>query len=126
MKILQLLPSAFPWIVLSASFLALVHPPIFTWFSGNLITLGLGGIMLGMGLALELKDFKQVTKTPSWILTGFLLQFTLMPFFGWLLGILFELPPFFCGRIDIGVLLSGRYSFKCNSFSLPFEFGTFC
>ena len=101
MKILQLLPSAFPWIVLSASFLALVHPPIFTWFSGNLITLGLGGIMLGMGLTLELKDFKQVTKTPSWILTGFLLQFTLMPFFGWLLGILFDLPPFFA----VGLIL---------------------
>ncbi|MDA9036512.1 bile acid:sodium symporter family protein [Flavobacteriaceae bacterium] len=101
MKILQLLPSAFPWIVLSASCLALLHPPFFTWFSGNLITLGLGGIMLGMGLTLQLKDFKQVTKTPSWIFTGFLLQFTLMPFFGWLLGILFELPPFFA----VGLIL---------------------
>ena len=101
MKTLQLLPNAFPWIVISASFLALINPPIFTWFSGNLITLGLGGIMLGMGLTLEFKDFKQVTKTPSWILTGFLLQFTLMPFFGWLLGVLFELPPFFA----VGLIL---------------------
>lgn len=95
------MPNAFPWIILSASFLALISHPVFTWFSGNLITLGLCGIILGMGLTFELKDFKQVTKTPSWVLTGFLLQFTLMPFFGWLFGVLFDLPPFFA----VGLIL---------------------
>jgi len=37
--------------------LALFHSLIFTWFSGNLITLGLAAIMLKMGLSLELKNF---------------------------------------------------------------------
>ena len=92
---------AFPWIVLSASFLALYHPPIFTWFSGNWISLGLGGIMLGMGLTFRWEDFRRVTHTPNWILTGLLLQFTVMPFFGWLLGKVFDLPPFF----SVGLIL---------------------
>ena len=57
--------------------------------------------MLGMGLTLSLSDFRGVTQAPSWILTGFFLQFTVMPFFGWLLGHLFDLPPFFA----VGLIL---------------------
>jgi bile acid:Na+ symporter, BASS family len=95
LRIFNHIPGVFPWIVLSASCLALYHPPVFTWFSGNWITLGLGGIMLGMGLTLRWEDFRRVTQTPKWVLTGLFLQFTVMPFFGWLLGKLFELPPFF-------------------------------
>ncbi|MEC7619224.1 MAG: bile acid:sodium symporter family protein [Bacteroidota bacterium] len=101
MRIFNHIPSAFPWIVLSASCLSLLYPPIFTWFSGNLITLGLGGIMLGMGLTLRLEDFLQVTRTPKWVMTGLFLQFTVMPFFGWLLGKVFDLTPFFA----VGLIL---------------------
>ena len=101
MRIFNIIPSAFPWIVLSGSLLAIIYPPIFTWFSGNLITLGLGGIMLGMGLTLRLSDFHQVKQTPSWLMMGFFLQFTVMPFFGWLLGYIFNLPPFFA----VGLIL---------------------
>ena len=57
--------------------------------------------MLGMGLTLRISDFRRVTQTPSWVLTGFFLQFTVMPFFGWLLGHLFNLPPFFA----VGLIL---------------------
>ncbi len=81
--------------------LALYHPPSFTWFSGSLITLGLGGIMLGMGITLQWKDFKEVVRTPSWVLFGVALQFTVMPFLGWILGKIFELPPFFA----VGLIL---------------------
>ena len=101
MRIINHIPAAFPWIVLSASCLALYHPPIFTWFSGNWITLGLGGIMLGMGLSLRLEDFRRVTQTPKWVMTGLFLQFTVMPFLGWLLGKAFDLPPFFA----VGLIL---------------------
>lgn len=51
--------------------------------------------MLGMGLTLRLEDFRRVRQTPKWVLTGLFLQFTVMPFLGWLLGKVFELPPFF-------------------------------
>lgn len=101
MQIFNHIPGAFPWIVLSASCLALFHPPIFTWFSGQWITLGLGGIMLGMGLTLRWEDFRRVTQTPKWVLTGLFLQFTVMPFMGWLLAKAFDLPPFFA----VGLIL---------------------
>ena len=101
MQIFNHIPGAFPWIVLSASCLALCHPPFFTWFSGQWITLGLGGIMLGMGLTLRWEDFRRVTQTPKWVLTGLFLQFTVMPFMGWLLAKAFDLPPFFA----VGLIL---------------------
>ncbi|MDG1290934.1 MAG: bile acid:sodium symporter family protein [Flavobacteriaceae bacterium] len=101
MQIFNHIPGAFPWIVLTTSSLSLYHPPIFTWFSGQWITLGLGGIMLGMGLTLRWEDFRRVTQTPKWVLTGLLLQFTVMPFMGWLLARAFDLPPFFA----VGLIL---------------------
>jgi len=85
----------FPLWVSLCAFLALLKPELFTWFAGPWITYGLGGIMLGMGLTLKWSDFTQVLKTPSWVVFGMLLQFTVMPLLGWGLGILFELPPFF-------------------------------
>ena len=54
-----------------------------------------------MGLTLRLVDFRRVTHTPRWVMTGLLLQFTVMPFFGWLLGKVFDLPPFFA----VGLIL---------------------
>ena len=101
MRVFNVIPTAFPWIVSFGALLAMIYPPIFTWFSGNLITIGLGGIMLGMGLTLRLSDFYQVKQTPSWLLIGFFLQFTVMPLFGWLLGYVFNLPPFF----SVGLIL---------------------
>ena len=91
----------FPLWVSAAALIALVEPSVFTWFSGSWITYGLGGIMLGMGLTLSWNDFALVAKTPSWVVLGMLLQFTVMPLLGWGLGILFQLPPFFA----VGLIL---------------------
>ena len=91
----------FPLWVSAAAFVALVEPSVFKWFSGPWITYGLGGIMLGMGLTLSWNDFALVAKTPSWVVLGMLLQFTVMPLLGWGLGILFQLPPFFA----VGLIL---------------------
>lgn len=91
----------FPLWVSAAAVIALIEPSVFTWFSGPWITYGLGGIMLGMGLTLQWSDFAQVAKTPTWVILGMLLQFTVMPFLGWALGILFELPSFFA----VGLIL---------------------
>ena len=83
------------------SFGALLHPPLFTWFQGSMITLGLGGIMLGMGLTLQPADFKQIVRHPKWVLVGVGLQFIVMPSLGWGFGKVFELPPFFA----VGLIL---------------------
>ncbi len=84
-----------------AAALALIHPPLFTWFRGPLITFGLGGIMLSMGLTLQWDEFKTVGKTPKWALLGLILQFSIMPFLGWSLGYIFQLPPYFA----VGLIL---------------------
>lgn len=91
----------FPLWVSLCALLALIKPSWFVWFSGSMITYGLGGIMLGMGLTLRWRDFAEVTKTPTWLLIGMLLQFTVMPILGWGLGVLFNLPPFFA----VGLIL---------------------
>ena len=88
------------WIILF-SFSALLRPEFFTWFSGNLITLGLGIIMLGMGLTLKISDFKILFKNPRWTIIGVLTQFSLMPFLGWTISKAFELPDFFA----VGLIL---------------------
>ena len=91
----------FPLWVSACAMLALVYPPLFTWFSGPWITYGLGGIMLGMGLTLKWNDFSTVIQTPKWIIVGMVLQFTIMPFLGWVLADLFKLPSFFA----VGLIL---------------------
>lgn len=101
MPLLVRLTNLFPlWILLGAS-VALLRPEIFTWFSGPLITLGLGFIMLGMGLTMELEDFRRVLVAPRPILLGVLLQYTIMPALGWACAEVFQLPPL----LAVGLIL---------------------
>ena len=90
---LSLLTSAFPLWVLAAGAAALVRPAWFTWFSGPLITVGLGVIMLSMGMTLGFDDFRRVGRERARVLPGVVLQYTVMPALGWGLGHLFALPP---------------------------------
>tara|TARA_A100001011_G_scaffold382730_1_gene452956 strand:- start:4083 stop:4937 length:855 start_codon:yes stop_codon:yes gene_type:complete len=79
----------------------MLRPEFFTWFSGDLITLGLGIIMLGMGLTLKISDFKTLFKNPRWTIVGVLIQFSVMPFLGWAISKIFQLPDFFA----VGLIL---------------------
>ncbi len=101
MRALALLTSAFPLWVLLASILALYRPELFTWFSGPLITVGLGIIMLGMGVTLRPEDFRRIPKYRRPIALGVLFQYTLMPALGWGIGHLFGLP----GPLAVGLIL---------------------
>lgn len=96
-----LLTNLFPLWLLVASGLALIHPPLFTWFKGPLITAGLGFIMLGMGLTLEVEDFRRVVRQPGRVGLGVFLQFLVMPSLGWGLAHLFKLPP----PLAVGLIL---------------------
>jgi len=98
---LRVFVNLFPLWVILFSFLALLKPQIFTWFSGNMITYGLGIIMLGMGLTLKVNDFKILYKNPKWTIIGVLTQFSVMPFLGWTISKFFELPDFFA----VGLIL---------------------
>jgi len=111
MKITHALTAGFPLWVLAASVIALVHPPVFTWFTGPLITVGLGMIMLGMGLTLTVDDFRRIARFPGPVVTGVALQYLVMPFLGWSLAALFELPtPFAVGLILVSSCPGGTAS----------------
>ena len=86
------LTNLFPlWSVLVAV-VALAWPSAFDWFSGTMIRVGLGIIMLGMGLTLTLADFKRVFLVPLALFCGVGLQFVVMPFLGWGIGHWMNLP----------------------------------
>ncbi len=111
MKLLTTLTSAFPFWVLLASGLALFEPALFTWFSGPLIPIGLGVIMLNMGMTIGFDDFLRIWRERARVLPGVALQYTLMPGLGWTLATLFELPtPFAVGLILVSCCPGGTAS----------------
>ena len=98
-RILSLLTNAFPLWVVAGGVLALVHPPLFTWFSSPFIVWGLAVVMLGMGLTLSVDDFRAVLRMPRAVLLGFLAQYTIMPLLGWGVAKLLRLPPQFAAGL---------------------------
>jgi BASS family bile acid:Na+ symporter len=111
MKILDYITRGFPAWVLTASVIALAYPPSFTWFSGNLITIGLGIIMLGMGVTLTVDDFRRVVKFPGRVLAGVCLQFGVMPLLGWSIAYIYDLPtPLAVGLILVASCPGGTAS----------------
>ena len=87
---LQLFTNAFAlWVTLGAV-LAWIRPDLFTWFKPY-IGPGLGVIMLGMGITLSFKDFKEIFKRPGAIGVGVGAQFIIMPLLGWSLATAFKL-----------------------------------
>ena len=99
---------AFPAWVLVASVLALYRPALFTWFSGILITIGLGAIMLSMGLTLEVDDFRRVATRPGLVGLGVALQYIVMPLLGSTLAWAAGLPtPFAVGLILVSCCPGG-------------------
>ncbi len=91
--------NAFPFWVSLGGISALFYPDLFTWFSGSWIVWGLAAIMLGMGLTLDLDDFKKVLTMPRIILIGFLAQYGIMPFLGWAIAKGMHLPPAFAAGL---------------------------
>ena len=109
--VLAFLINGFPAWVLVASVLALWHPPLFTWFSGPLITVGLAIIMLGMGLALGIDDARRVARRRGALTAGVALQYTVMPGLGWGLAALYDLPtPMAVGLILVACCPGGTAS----------------
>ncbi len=100
-QILDKIVNAFPWILLAFTGIAFLFPEYFLWFQGAWITYSLGGIMLGMGLTLKWEDFLRIFKLPGPILLGTVLQYTIMPLLGYLIGNLLGLSDSYA----IGLIL---------------------
>lgn len=98
---LHYLTNLFPVWVLAGGLLALVYPPLFSWFNDRAIVIGLAVIMLGMGITLSVEDFRRVLLMPKAVAVGFVAQYLIMPFLGWSLAQLFALPS----AMAVGLIL---------------------
>jgi bile acid:Na+ symporter, BASS family len=65
------------------------------------LPLALGIIMLGMGMTLTIDDFRRIVKDPRAVLVGLSAQLVLLPLFGLLLAVGFELRP----ELAVGLML---------------------
>ena len=90
-------------LVLVAAVLALVFPSVFQQIPTTVINYLLGVVMFGMGLTLNLHDFKIVFSRPKDVIIGCLAQFTIMPLLAWILSRAFQLDE----ALALGVVLVG-------------------
>lgn len=90
-------------LVLLAAVLALVFPDSLRQIRPTVINYLLGVVMFGMGLTLNLQDFKIVFSRPKDVIIGCLAQFTIMPLLAWILVRLFSLDE----ALALGVVLVG-------------------
>ena len=90
-------------LVLLAAVAALLWPGVFNGIKPTVINPLLGIIMFGMGLTLNLRDFKIVFSRPKDVIVGCLAQFTIMPLLAWGLSQLFSLDE----ALALGVVLVG-------------------
>ena len=90
-------------LVLAAAVLALAFPDALQQINTKVINYLLGVVMFGMGLTLNLNDFKIVFSRPKDVVIGCLAQFTIMPLLAWGLARLFSLDE----ALALGVVLVG-------------------
>ncbi len=97
------------WIVLAVAAFSLIQPSFFTAVAQikvagqSLTNVLLGVIMFGMGMTLELNDFKIVFSRPKDVLIGCLAQFTIMPLGAFMLAKGLNLD----GGLAVGLVLLG-------------------
>ena len=90
-------------LVLAAALLALTIPNAWQQIPTTVINYLLGVVMFGMGLTLNLMDFKIVFSRPKDVVIGCLAQFTIMPLLAWGLAKVFHLDE----ALALGVVLVG-------------------
>jgi BASS family bile acid:Na+ symporter len=98
---------SFSLLIFAAVVFALCYPaPLVSWGDyrlSTLITPLLQLIMFGMGVSMSLGDFAGVAKMPKLVGIGTALQYTIMPFVGFALTLVFPLEP----EVAAGVILIG-------------------
>ena len=90
-------------LVLASALLAWAFPSALQNIRPTVINYLLGVVMFGMGLTLNLKDFKIVFSRPKDVIIGCLAQYTIMPLLAWGLARLFSLDE----ALALGVVLVG-------------------
>lgn len=102
-KLASLISSNIAIVVFASALIALIYPSLFSVIKTSYINAMLGLVMFGMGLTLNLTDFKIVFTQPRNVVVGCIAQFTIMPIVAWILTKIFALPT----ELAIGVILVG-------------------
>ena len=103
MKLCHYISEYMGLLVLIAALLALFFPGLLQQVRPTVINYLLGVVMFGMGLTLNLQDFKIVFSRPRDVIIGCLAQFTIMPLLAWGLARMFQLDE----ALALGVVLVG-------------------
>ncbi len=102
-RLANIIANNIAWIVLIGAIVGFLVPSLFAHIKTSYINIMLGLVMFGMGLTLNLSDFKVVFTHPRDVVVGCLAQFTIMPLMAFVLSKLFALPT----EVAIGVILVG-------------------
>ncbi|XP_027341594.1 probable sodium/metabolite cotransporter BASS1, chloroplastic [Abrus precatorius] len=107
----EVLSTAFPLWVTIGCVLGLLKPNCFNWVTPKLSIVGLTIIMLGMGMTLTLDDLRGALAMPKEVLSGFVLQYSVMPLSGYFVSKILNLPSHYAaGLILVGCCPGGTAS----------------
>ena len=101
-KVSGLLSKYIAVVILVTSAVAFTHPQEFMWIP-QYTALFLGTAMFGMGLTIKREDFQIVFSRPKEVISGCILQYTIMPLAAYLLAVVMNLDT----DIALGVILVG-------------------
>lgn len=101
-KVSGLLSKYIAVVILITSAIAFTHPQKFMWIP-QYTALFLGTAMFGMGLTIKREDFQIVFYRPKEVISGCILQYTIMPLAAYLLAVVMDLDT----DIALGVILVG-------------------
>lgn len=103
--------TAFPIWVSLGCLLGLLRPASYNWVTPKWVGIGLPLTMLGMGMTLTLDDLSNAFAMPKEVLSGFVLQYSVMPISGFLVSKLLNLPSHYAaGLILVGCCPGGTAS----------------
>ncbi|KAI3774921.1 hypothetical protein L1987_49484 [Smallanthus sonchifolius] len=107
----EVISTAFPiWVALGC-FLGLVRPESYNWVQPKWTMMGITFTMLGMGMTLTFDDLKGALAMPKELLTGFCLQYSIMPLSGFFVSKILNLPSYYAaGLILVGCCPGGTAS----------------
>lgn len=91
-EVAEMVSRFFPLIVIAFAITGILQPSMMTWVPQSMITWAIGFSMLGMGLTLTFDDFKRVLSAPQQIMTGVVLQYTVMPSLAFIISRVAQLP----------------------------------
>ncbi|GLU17769.1 hypothetical protein SLE2022_341240 [Rubroshorea leprosula] len=107
----ELISTAFPLWVSLGCLLGLVKPSSFGWVTPRWTMVGLTLTMAGMGMTLTFDDLRGALAMPKQLLSGFVLQYSVMPISGFVVSKLLGLPSHYAaGLILVGCCPGGTAS----------------